>query len=212
MMRRMETNFLDMILVCALLVANHVSSAASESNSEDYDSPAENDIKQFLNTDKNIWTIITTANDSEECKVDKKQFINSTHLYFSRKHRTRTLTVFTNMYGKFDSQDPPYEIEVGPKGGAPKGVEELIYRGKEDICGVFELRNITNGYSDACDPFDETSCSQYRAYDIRVRGYGGRESARQCLRWFEKMYPEETFQRKLYSGSCNNIGRINWLG
>uniref|UniRef100_A0A224YMT8 Lipocalin n=1 Tax=Rhipicephalus zambeziensis TaxID=60191 RepID=A0A224YMT8_9ACAR len=196
-MRHMETNFRGMILVCTLLVANHVSSAASKSNREEYDSTRENNIKEFLDTNQNIWTIVTTANDSKPCKVDKREFINSTHIYFTRKHRTSTLIVFTKFYGEFRPNDPPYAVDVGPEGGSLDGTEELIYRGKE--CGVFELRNKTNGL-------------EYHAYDIRIRGYGGSQFAPECLKWFEDMYPEETFRRQLYFGSCNNIGRIRWVG
>ncbi|KAL1482324.1 hypothetical protein MTO96_033880, partial [Rhipicephalus appendiculatus] len=75
-----------------------------------------------------------------------------------RKGRTRTATVIEKLHGKFNRTSA---MNVGPKGREANGSEELIYEADRKGCGVLGLRHITNG-------------TQYDAYDIRVRGYGGK--------------------------------------
>uniref|UniRef100_L7LSR9 Putative group i salivary lipocalin n=1 Tax=Rhipicephalus pulchellus TaxID=72859 RepID=L7LSR9_RHIPC len=197
-MRRMVIQFIGIMLVCALLVANYATSAASERTREENGSPGGLNLREFFNTNMYIWTFLTTANGTNKCQVDKKEFINATDVYFTRTDRTRTATVIASLHGKFDVNQP-YGMEVGPKLGKANGREELLYQAQRKSCGVFGLRHITNG-------------TQYHAYDVRVRGYGGKVSAQKCLDWFNETYPEQTFKRQLYTSSCKSITRIRWVG
>uniref|UniRef100_L7LQK6 Putative group i salivary lipocalin n=1 Tax=Rhipicephalus pulchellus TaxID=72859 RepID=L7LQK6_RHIPC len=194
-MRSMEIHFMDMILVCALLVLNHANRAASNQTKEEEHSLGKLNITEFYHTRRPIWTIITTANDSLDCQVDQKEFMNDTDIYFSRKGRTRTVTDIMRLHGKFVL---PRKMNVGPKSRPPDCIEELIHEHRKS-CGVFKLGNITNG-------------TKYHAYEIRVRDYGGYQSAQACLNWFNKTYRGETFKRRLYQTSCRSITRINMLG
>uniref|UniRef100_A0A224YBV0 Lipocalin n=1 Tax=Rhipicephalus zambeziensis TaxID=60191 RepID=A0A224YBV0_9ACAR len=199
-----------MIILCALLLASYQTSVAAAYESYSDDFPEAINITEFLDTSDNIWTVITTANDSQRCKVDKKEFINRTHYYFSRKHRGPSGFVEEKFRGKFTGSIPPFtSMEVGAIGGAPTGIEELIYQGDRNGCGVFELRNVTRVIHSPCYYLYNEPCWQYRAFDIRVRGYGGNVSAQECLEWFRTEYPKETFTRVLYNNSCNDIGRLH---
>ncbi|XP_037501807.1 uncharacterized protein LOC119375651 [Rhipicephalus sanguineus] len=189
-----------------------MAAASMAYESDSYEFPDPINITEFLDTRDNIWTVITTANDSQRCKVDKKEFINSTDYYFSRKHLAPSGFVEEKLRGKFIGSFRPFtSMEVGPKSQDPTGIEELIYQGERNRCGVFELRNVTTEIHSPCYYLYNRPCWQYRAFDIRVRGYGGNVTAQECLQWFLKVYPEETFTRVLYNKSCNGIGRLHMI-
>ncbi|XP_075553986.1 uncharacterized protein LOC142587005 [Dermacentor variabilis] len=193
----------DIVLVCSTLLIAIVT-AAAETDDDDWGPPI--NITEFLDTNDNIWTVITTANDSQYCKVDKKNFINRTNILFYRKFRTpQRTTDITKLLGKFRGFGTFKSMELGPPSREATSVEELIYQGKDNICGVFELRNLTTEIPQPCYYFYSKPCWQYRAFDIRVRGSGGQESAKECSKWFRDEYPQETFTRYLYNSSCERI-------
>uniref|UniRef100_L7LPZ8 Putative group i salivary lipocalin n=1 Tax=Rhipicephalus pulchellus TaxID=72859 RepID=L7LPZ8_RHIPC len=208
-MRRMEIHFMDMILVCALLVLNHANRAASEHTRGQNDSSGNFSIKEFVNTNMPIWTILTTANDSLKCKVDQKDSMINGNLYFSRKGRTRTAVVIEKLRGNFSSRNAMF---VGPKSGGSNEVEVLIYQEEPwKSCGVFEIRN-TSANANSSYYFNGKPNSHYHAYDIRVGGYGGERSADPCLKWFETVFPNETSMKRLYTPDCKSIARMRWFG
>uniref|UniRef100_A0A224YC22 Lipocalin n=1 Tax=Rhipicephalus zambeziensis TaxID=60191 RepID=A0A224YC22_9ACAR len=134
--------------------------------------------------------------------------MNSTHYYFSRKHLAPSGSIEEKLGAKFTGSFLPFtSMAVGARGQDPTGIEELIYQGERNGCGVFELRNVTTVIDSPCYYLRNKPCWQYRAFDIRVRGYGGNVTAQECLKWFREEYPEETFTRALYNNSCNYIGK-----
>uniref|UniRef100_A0A131YVP9 Lipocalin n=1 Tax=Rhipicephalus appendiculatus TaxID=34631 RepID=A0A131YVP9_RHIAP len=212
-MQAIVAYLIDLLLLCVLLLADHTCSAPWGDDSA-YEFPEPINVTEFLDTSNNIWTYLTTANDSWKCKVDKKVFMNRTHILFDRKYRTDSTIVTHNMQGEFTGSLLPYydSMKVGFRGSSPiTGIEELIYQGKDNYCGVFELRNVTRVITGPCYYLYNRPCWQYRAFDIRVKGFGGRVSAQECLKWFNDTYPEETFRRVLYETSCNSLVRWNML-
>ncbi|XP_037576714.2 uncharacterized protein LOC119458932 [Dermacentor silvarum] len=209
-MRRIQTNFLDMMLVRTLLLAMAMVTSAATTEGDYYESWTPINITEFLDTDENIWTVITTANDSLECTVDHKEFINRTDILFSRKGLTSSGNVTTSLQGKFTGPFPyPNSMNVGLRGEDPTSVEELIYQGDGNKCGVFELRNLTRVITGPCYYLYNGPCPQYRAFDVRVRGFGGRVSANECLEWFKKEYPEETFTRYCINPVAIDTAEVN---
>ncbi|XP_075555059.1 uncharacterized protein LOC142587738 [Dermacentor variabilis] len=206
-MRPTQKNFVDLMIACSMLLIARV---AGDDTTEYYDWWEPINITEFLDTSDNIWTVITTANDSQDCKVDKKQFINRTNILFSREFQTpQHENISTELLGTFRDYEPYVSMEVGPKDGNATGLEELIYQGINNTCGVFELRNVSRVITAPCYYLYNRPCWQYRAFDIRVRGFVGNVSAQECWKWFNETYPQETFQRILYKSRCNNITRID---
>uniref|UniRef100_A0A224YE02 Lipocalin n=1 Tax=Rhipicephalus zambeziensis TaxID=60191 RepID=A0A224YE02_9ACAR len=152
---------------------------------------AQLDIKQFVNTTRQIWTYITTSSALVTCEVDRMRSMHRLSISFRRTFVYNGTRMDMQMRGVFDRLCKQRMTLFGRRTYELLCVENIIHIARDHSCAVFRIESLRDG-------------SNIR-YDLRVKNSSiDRRPHPDCRYYLYRVMGPRT-EHTIYTPDCQRV-------